>query len=139
MNAKTYLKQIHVLDLKINQRIREAQELQEKALSVGCISNDDKVQSTPSGDGLVNKVAAYVDMEAEINRMVDELVDLKHEIITQIHMLRDERYIDILYRRYVCYEKMEEIARGLHYDRVHVCRLHGQALKEFEEKVLEVT
>lgn len=82
-------------------------------------------------------VDKYVDLERKINNMIDRMTDLRHEIIEKIQQLNDERYVQILYKRYVEFKSFELIACELKYDYKWTCRLHGYALQEFEKEVLK--
>lgn len=136
MTAKEYLRQIGVLDAKINRRLKEIEELKALATGTGSMAPGDRVQSSPSGDQLSSIVNKWVDMEREITGIIDELVDMKHKIIGEIHQLDEERYIKILEMRYIDQEKWEQIAVNMHLDIRWVYRLHGYALQEFAQKNL---
>jgi len=138
MRAKEYLRQIRKLDIKINQRIKEQGELRSRMFSIGGSSTDSvRVQESREGDKLSNAVSEYLDMEAEIDAMIDDLVNAKHRIIGEIQSLEDERYMQILYMRYVEYKHFYEIADELHYSLEHTIRLHGWALVQFEKDVIK--
>lgn len=137
MTAKNYLRQIRLLDQKISQRVEEAAELRQLALGFHAVEiKEDAVQTSPDGDKLAEAVGRYVDMEEEIDRMIDDFVDLKHKIIGQIQNISDERLMTVLFLRYVRYLSFEEIAVEMSYTYKWVCDLHGQALQEFEKKYL---
>lgn len=133
MTAKQYLGQIRSLDIKIRQRKREVEELR---LSATCTestsSQGEKVQTSASGDKLLNAVARYVDLEAETQSMIDDMQKKRHKIIAEIQSLEDSRYIEILYKRYVEFKSFEFIACEMHYNYTWICELHGKALKAFE-------
>ena len=132
MTAKEYLRQLKLLDIKIQQRIKEKEELRLDAYGTGgSMPDSERVQTSPSGDGLLNSVARYVDIEADINRMISEFVTQKHKIIGEIQRLEDERYVQVLYKRYAEFKTYEKIAVEMNYTYEHICRLHGWALKEF--------
>ena len=139
MTAKQYLSQIRHLDTRINQRIREKELLQEEALSTGAIRYDkDRVQTSPSGTSrqlLLTEKAA--DMELEITRMIDRFVGLKHKIIGQIQQLPDERFMRVLFERYVNYKSFEQIAVEMSYTYKWICDLHGMALNAFDAAFLK--
>lgn len=137
MTAKEYLRQIGVLDAKINRRQKQVEELKLLATSSGSLSVNDRVQSSPDGDKMSRIVIRWIDMEHEVTRMIDQLVDLKNQIISEIHQLDDERYIRILEMRYIDQETFEQIAVTMHMDIRHIFRLHGYALQEFTVKVLK--
>lgn len=133
MRAKDYLKQLRKLDTKINQRIAEKEGIRDSMLRTGASATDNiRVQESGSGDKLSKGMAAYLDLEAEIDAAIDEFVSTKHRIIGEIQSLEDDRYIRVLYKRYVEYKKFEVIAVEMDYSFDHVCRLHGRALLEFE-------
>lgn len=136
MTAKEYLRQIGVLNAKINRKQKQVEELKLLATSNGSVTAGDRVQSSPSPDKMSDIVARWVDMEEEITKMIDRLVDMKHRIIGEIHQLDDERYIRILEMRYVDQETWEQIAVNMHYSMQHVIRIHGHALQEFTVRVM---
>lgn len=75
-----------------------------------------------------------IDLEREIDRRIDEYVDLTREIETAIDRIDDDRYRDILRFRYINGWSWERIAREMHYDRRQITRLHGLALLEIEKR-----
>lgn len=135
MTAKEYLSQLRLLDIKINQKIKEAEELKALAFNTGAISAEgEKVQTSLSGSGRqYDTIEKYADLQAEIDSEIDRYVDLKHKIINEIHQLSDPRYVEILHRRYVDGEKFEKISVDMNYDYKWTCKLHGKALLVFEE------
>lgn len=139
MTAKRYLKQLEVLDTKINQRIKEKDYL--KARAEGTNSKPltpDKVQTSAPMDAMAESAVKYVDMEAEIDKMTDEFIDRKHKIIDEIQSLNcDAKYIDILFKRYVEFKSFEKISVEMSYEYKWTCKLHGTALKLFYDQVLK--
>lgn len=136
MTAKEYLRQIAVLDAKINRRQKEVEELKLMVTSVYPMTDGDRVQSSGSKDRVADIVAKWVDLEAEIEELVDHLVEKKHRIIGEIHQLDDVRYIRVLEMRYVDCVTFEQIAVSMHLDIRWIYRLHGFALQEFAKKHL---
>ena len=137
MTAKEYLRQIGVLDAKINRRMKQVEELRLLATGTGSLAPSERVQSSGSGDKMSGIVIKWVDMEHEVTAMIDQLVNLKDRIIGEIHQLDDERYIRILEMRYIDQERWEQIAVNMSMDVRHIYRLHGYALQEFTQKVME--
>ena len=139
MNAKTYLKQLKILDTNINQRIKEVNDLKLMATGTGSLGiNPNKTQSSISNDKMSNTVVKYIDLEHKINQMIDHFIDQKDKIISEIQALSDDRYIQILYARYVEFKSFEQIAVDMCYEYKWLCKLHGYALKEFTDTVLHV-
>ena len=133
MKAKEYLKQIEKLDKCIDQKQIECDALRLMAEGTGGMQYGDKVQTSPKGDTLEKKVVKYVQIEQEINDMIDNFIDLKHKIITEIQGLSDVKHIDVLFKKYVEYKSLEQIAVDMHYSYQYIRELHGHALQEFEK------
>jgi len=85
-----------------------------------------------------HKYDGLVAMEDMIDREVNRLYDIKQEILSVILQLRDNRYRDVLMKRYVDIKTWEQIAVEMHYSYMQVCRLHGEALKAAEPYIPEV-
>ena len=136
MTAKEHLRQLHKADVIINQRIQEKTDLRARLSSIGSFDySKERVQtSLPEGAGYEKQIAKIIELEKEIDRLIDEYIDLKHKIIGQIHELRNERHIEILYKRYVENKRLEVVAAEMGYTFQYVVLLHGYALKEFSEK-----
>lgn len=141
MKAKEYLQQLKRLDELTNQKIKEVTDLRERATSVSGIDySKDKVQSSPSGDApFVKPICRIIDLEAEINAEIDKFVDEKHKIINQIQGLKNSDYIALLFKRYVEYKSLERICVEMNFSYDYIKHLHGYALKDFEDRILNTT
>ena len=72
MKAKEYLRQVELMNIKIDTKIKQLEELKILATCTGAINaKPDKIQSSPCGDKMENAVAKYVDLEREINNQID--------------------------------------------------------------------
>lgn len=129
--AKKYLMEIQRIEEQMNERLEELSSLKAMYGLRGC-GLSEKVQTSQKGDNLENGVIKCIELQDKINEMVDNFVDKKNKIITQIHDLSDNRCVKVLYRRYVKYMSFESIAVELNYSYDHVKRLHRKALKDFE-------
>lgn len=134
MKAKEYLQQLQRLDTMINQKIKELGDLRLMSQSVGSIDySKERVQSSPSGDApFVKPVLRMIELEQEINAEIDRFVDEKHEIINQIQALQNPKHIDILYKHYVEFKRLEIVAVEMNFTYQYIVELHGTALKEFQ-------
>lgn len=134
MKAKEYLQQLQRLDTMINQKIKELGDLRLMSQSVGGIDySKERVQSNPSGDApFVKPVLCMIELEQEINAEIDRFVDEKHEIINQIQALQNPKHIDILYKHYVEFKRLEIVAVEMNFTYQYIVELHGTALKEFQ-------
>ena len=135
MTAKQYLSQLRTLDIKINQKQDELYRLRCAAERVTPVQNEG-IGGGGTSDKVGNITALIADLDTEINADIDRLVDLRHRVINQIQALEDNRYIDILHRRYVEYKSLEQISVEMHYSYQPVRRMHGRALQAFDRKWL---
>ena len=135
MNVKQYLKQIRLLDKKINQRIEEKDYLKGKAATVrSMIIHPDKIQQSLKPDKMESMMVKYIDLEHEIDNLIDQYVDLKHKIIGEIQQLDDVRHVDCLVQRYVDNCSFETIAMNMGYTVRRIYQIHGDALRAFNAK-----
>lgn len=140
MTAKEYLQQLERADVIIEQKMKEQADLEELSKCVRAIDYDkDRVSSSGTGDApFVNPVLKIVMLEQEINAEIDKYVDLKRKITGEIQSLQDPQFIKVLFKRYVEYKGFDKIAVELECSERNVYAIHGQALKDFTEKVLKM-
>jgi len=69
-----------------------------------------------------------VDLEDEINRDIDTLVDLKREIVQGIKVVSNPEYQTLLELRYLCFKTWEEIAVDMGYSIRNIYNLNDLAL-----------
>lgn len=133
LNAKQYLDQLRIIDTKINQKMEELADLMTAATSTGAIDySKDRVQTSPQ-NAQENRICKYVDLDAEINREIDEFVDIKHRVTKEIQELNVDYYIKILFKVYVQYKTVKDAANEIGLSYQYVRDLHKKALKAFEE------
>lgn len=140
MTAKEYLQQLERADVIIEQKMKEQADLEELSKCVRAIDySKDRVSSSGTGDApFVNPVLKIVMLEQEINAEIDKYVDLKRKITGEIQSLQDPQFIKVLFKRYVEYKGFDKIAAELECSERNVYTIHGQALKDFTEKVLKM-
>lgn len=133
-NPKEYLRQLHRLELCIEQRQEELNRLRE-LIGSHAVDYGERVQTSPSADSIPNEVIRRAELEADISRKIERFLQLKHKIINEIQSLDNAVYVNILYKRYVEYKSLDEIAEKMNYSYVHMKRLHGYALQKFKTSV----
>lgn len=113
---------------------RERDDMRDCLYAYGRSPSDltsDRVQSSVDPDKLLSLIAKINEKEAQILRKIDELIDMKETISSQIHQLTDQRYVELLHSRYVLCVKWEDIAMEMHTTERWIYKLHGRALQEF--------
>ena len=130
-NPKEYLWQLRRLEVCIEQRQEELNRLRE-LIGSHAIDYGERVQISPSADEIPNEVIRRAELEADISRKIEKYLQLKHKIINEIQSLDNAVYVSILYKRYVEYKSLEEIAVEMNYSYIWIKKNHGKALLEFK-------
>ena len=130
MTAKEYLSQAYRLDQRIDSKIEQVASL--NALATKCTSTITGMPRNPSSSTstMADTVCKIINLQVEINRDIDALVELKREIIGVIKAVDNPEYQTLLEKRYLCFLHWEQIAVDMNYSMQHVHRMHSAALKE---------
>ncbi|MCD8197822.1 MAG: DUF1492 domain-containing protein [Lachnospiraceae bacterium] len=130
MTAKEYLSQAYRLDARINSKVEQVESL--NCLATKCTSTLTGMPKSSNGSTsrMEDVIVKIIDLQEEINRDIDELVDLKKEIVRVIKAVDDTECQTLLEKRYLCFEQWEQIAVDLGYSIQHTFRLHDRALKK---------
>ena len=130
MNAKEYLGQAYRLDQRINSKLEQVASLNE--LATKCSSTLTGMPRNPNRgtSTMADAVGKIVDLQAEINRDIDRLVDLKREMVSLIKAVDNPEYQTLLELRYLCFKTWEQIAVDMGYSIQHIYRLREKAYNE---------
>lgn len=133
MNAKEYLEQIESLTIRIEQMENRLECMRETAGGVAAIRYDKvNVQVSVQADAIERNVLKLMEMEEKIFAEKTRLESMRNIITEQIQHLDDDRYVKILFKRYVELKKFHVIHVEMKYDYDYVRVLHGEALGYFE-------
>ena len=132
-DAKSYLKQINLLNIKINSQLSERCSLIEMLTKVTSSFKDDYGSSSGYSDKIGNSIAMVVDLENEINANIESLVNMRSDILRTLEKIDDPDQYQVLYKRYFQNETLEKIACDLNMTYRNVCYIHGKALNTFAE------
>ena len=133
MEAKEFLSQPKRLDLQIRNKLIEKQQWRDLALGITTNMEGERVQSSGSQQKMADAIAKCVDMEAEIDRLVDLLIDKKREVIQTIEQVDSPIEYDVLHKIYIQYMSLQDVAD--HYGKEYgwATTTHGRALKSVQE------
>lgn len=110
VEAKEFLRQVEKLDVRIKNKLIEQQQWRDIALGITANMEGERVQSSGGKSKMADAVDRCVDMEAEINSLIDELINLKKEVIQTIERLYSPIEYDVLHKRFIQYKTLQEIA-----------------------------
>ena len=130
MKAKEYLSQAYRLDQRIDAKIEQVMSLRNLATKATSTLSDVAPSGTRNVHRMEDIVIKIIDLEEEINADIDNLVDLKREIMRVIKALPNPEYQTLLELRYLCFKSWEQIAVMLGYDLRYTHKLHNRALEE---------
>jgi hypothetical protein len=133
LEAKDYLKQVEKLDLRIKNKLIEQQQWRDIALGITANMEGERVQSSGAKSKMADAVERCVDMEAEIDRLIDILIDTKKEVIQTIEGLDSATEYNFLHMRYIQFKSLQEIADHYGRDYGWATTVHGRALKNVQE------
>lgn len=129
MTAKEYLSQAYRLDKRIDSKIEQLKSLNLLATKCTSTLSDMPKSQRISNSRLEDTVVKIVDLQEEINRDIDSLVDLKRDIVRTIKSVHNPEYQIILELRYLCFKNWEEIAVQMNCSIDNVFKIRKNALK----------
>ena len=130
MKIKDYLNQAHRLDQRINSKLEQIASLHDLATKATATYSDMPRNPNKGKSRIEECILKIMELEEEINRDIDRLVDLKTDITHLIKKLDSHEYQILLEQRYLCFKSWEQISVDLGYSIQHTFRLHDEALKE---------
>lgn len=127
--AQIFLEQPEKLDIQIRNKLIEKKQWHDIALGITANMEGERVQSSGAKSKMADAINKCVDMEAEIDSLIDELIDTKKNVIQTIERLDSPTEYNILHMRYIQYLSLQEIADHYNRDYGWVTTTHGRALK----------
>ena len=132
MNVKDYLRQARHLDTQINTKIEQVSSLHDLATKATSTLSDMPGGPTRNTHKMEDIIIKILMLENEINNDIDGLVDLKNEILSVIKAVDDEECRIVLEKRYLNFEKWEDIASEMCCSVDNIYKIHGKALKKLK-------
>ena len=134
MTTKEYLGQIRRLSCRIDNKLSELYQFRTLSTSITIATGSEHIVSSPSNDKMDKTIVKIMEMEEDINKLINVLIEKKNVIVAQIDSLDDASEYEVLYLRYVSNMTFEEIAENMAYSTRQVIRIYNNALKNFENK-----
>ena len=131
-NAKAYLMKIKTLDAHIDGLLQELASLESMATKVTATISPVVVTRSTNPNQLEDAVVKIIGLKNEINRKIDEFVDMKREIESIIEKIEDADQVAVIRKRYMEYKPWELIAVEVGCKYRNVCYIHSDALKAVE-------
>lgn len=132
ISAKKFLRQVEKNELKLKNKLIEKQQWKDIALGITASMGGERVQSSGTHSKMADAVEKCVDMEAEIDSQIDNLISAKKTVIQTIERLDSPIEYDILHKRYIQHQGLQEIADNYGKDYSWATTTHGRALKSMQ-------
>lgn len=133
MTAKDYLSQAFYLNQRINSKLEQLSALKELATRCTSVISGMPRNPNSANDRMADAVVKIVDMEAEINRDIDELVELKRDMMSVIKSVDNPKYRMLLELRHLCFKTWQQIAEDMGYSIQHIYRLRNRAYEKIDD------
>jgi DNA-directed RNA polymerase specialized sigma24 family protein len=130
--AQIFLEQVEKLDCIIENKLIEKQQWKDIALGITASMDGERVQTSGAKDKMASAVERCVDVEAEIDSLVDKLIEVKKEVIQTIEQLYSPMEYKLLHLRYIQYVRLKDIADLWGMEYTNVTTMHGRALKNVQ-------
>lgn len=132
MTAKEFLSRAYRLDTRINNKNEQLQRLRSLASSTSMNYGGEQVTHSRKTDTLENNILRIIEAEQELNREIDELIEVKHDIKQVIELVADPTCRLLLESRYLCMNRWDDVCGKLEVSRSRVFELHQTALSMVE-------
>jgi hypothetical protein len=130
MTAKEYLGQAFRIDQRINSKLEQITSLRKLASKATLTMTGMPRSVSPNLQSMESTIVKLADLEVEINRDIDEMVDLKQEIVSLVKRIDNVESRTLLELRYLCFKSWEQIAEEMAYDLRYLHKLHNRALDQ---------
>ena len=128
MTAKEYLGQAYRLDQRINSKLEQVLSLRDLTTKATATMSDMPGGGSRNVYKMQDIIGKIIDLENEINADIDQLVDLKREMVAVIKAVENPEYQTLLELRYLCFKTWEQIAVYMGYESRYLHKLHQRAL-----------
>ena len=133
MTAKEFLSQARYLDMRINSKVEQIDSLNDLATKCTSTLTGMPHNPSPSTSLMADAVCKIVDLQEELGRDVQELVELKRRISTLIKSVPNHEQQTLLEKRYLSFQTWEKIAVDMSFSMQYAFRIHDKAMEEIEE------
>lgn len=130
MNTTTYLSQIKKYDFMIQNKNMEIERLRTLACNIVAPIDNEFVSHSGTSDKIGNMSVKI----ADISRDVEEIMNKRHTIISQIENIEDADMYNVLANIYILGKRVEDIADACDLSVETIRKLKRKAIKEFENK-----
>lgn len=136
MNAEEWLNQVRKLDRLIDAMLAERTQLKALATNISPKPMDGMPFSDTGADPhkMENAIIKLVELSREIERVTDEYIDKKKEILSVLHRLPEKEYA-VLHKHYILGKTYEQIAEEMGLCTVQIWRIKKKGIKNLQNVI----
>lgn len=130
MTALDFLSQAYRLDLRIDSKLEQLNFLNE--LATKCTATSSAMPRNPNQNisAMADTVARIVDLQKEIDGDIQQLIEIRRQIVAAIKAVDNHECQTLLELRFLCAYTWEEIAIKMGFSLPHTYRMRDRALKQ---------
>ena len=132
MTTKEYLNRVRRQNYILKQTEKELNEIRADILTLRASSLSEHVSGSKNSDTADKYIRLESYME-KVNAEWDKLIDMRNAAKDLIGAMPDPMHRAVLYARYINGQRWEDIAMDMHYSWKGIFKLHGQALRVFDQ------
>lgn len=137
MNAERWLQQVKKMDQLIDAKLAERDRLNSLATDISAKPFDGMPHSNTGmvSQKMQNAVINLVMLASEIDKLIDQYIDYKQQVIKILEELPEKEY-GVLHRHYIRYMTWEQVAEDMGYSVRQVLRIRKNSLKNLENVIV---
>lgn len=128
LTKKEYLNQVYKMDKRLRILQRKVETL--RSVLEYHSPSFDSCGGGSSSDRMPDTISKIMEYEQHAEELRAQFVRRYTEIDDAIHNVEGDTLREVLERRYLLYQKWDQIAAEMHYSRRRVTQLHGKALEK---------
>lgn len=113
-------------------KMREIEHLRDLRERVTTCLRADAACASGAGDRLGDLTGAILDLENELKDDIERGIRCRREFERVVSRFASPQEYEVMHRRYVQFESFDVIAKGMHYSRSAIHKIHERALKKVE-------
>lgn len=129
MTAKEYLQQAYIIEREVKLDTEKLAAARSAAYGKAVRYNSDGSKPTPQGNTAESALLYVAELEERLKADMDKLYAKRSEIEQAVNAVPDAAQREILTRRYLLYQRWEDIAENMGYTKRRIFQIHGIALE----------
>jgi len=125
--TKEWLNRARAIDKELSALLDARDMAMTRCLSVTSRPQEIKISEQTESRRETSRIA-YLRLQELIDSKIDELCNIKREILEAIQAMLDGVCRTLLIERYINCKTLEQVAETVNYSYMQICRLHDKAL-----------